>query len=107
MLGQVRGWGLAGLRAAGVGRSQEAQRSGNALDPRFSGGEIQRREARPSRVAQLVEQVTVNHRVGGSSPSSGVAGEVHQGSLVEPFFFPLVPTSALSPHAPVIGTSKS
>ena len=25
-----------------------------------------------SRVAQLVEQVTVNHRVGGSSPSSGV-----------------------------------
>ncbi len=24
-----------------------------------------------SRVAQLVEQVTVNHRVGGSSPSSG------------------------------------
>ncbi len=28
--------------------------------------------ATPSRVAQLVEQVTVNHRVGGSSPSSGV-----------------------------------
>jgi hypothetical protein len=26
-----------------------------------------------SRVAQLVEQVTVNHRVGGSSPSSGVS----------------------------------
>jgi hypothetical protein len=24
-----------------------------------------------SRVAQVVEQVTVNHRVGGSSPSSG------------------------------------
>jgi hypothetical protein len=41
-----------------------------ALDPRFSGGEIERRKA-PSRVAQLVEQVTVNHRVGGSSPSSG------------------------------------
>jgi hypothetical protein len=26
-----------------------------------------------SRVAQLVEQVTVNHRVGGSSPSSGAS----------------------------------
>src|SRR3989442_7571213 len=29
----------------------------------------------PSRVAQLVEQVTVNHRVGGSSPSSGAVAE--------------------------------
>jgi hypothetical protein len=28
-----------------------------------------------SRVAQLVEQVTVNHRVGGSSPSSGVPSQ--------------------------------
>jgi hypothetical protein len=28
---------------------------------------------RQSRVAQLVEQVTVNHRVGGSSPSSGAS----------------------------------
>ena len=30
-----------------------------------------------SRVAQLVEQVTVNHRVGGSSPSSGVLEKHH------------------------------
>ena len=50
-----------------------------------------------SRVAQLVEQVTVNHRVGGSSPSSGVEVEVAEatvcrntlGSLVEPFLLPV------------------
>ena len=33
-------------------------------------------DKRQSRVAQLVEQVTVNHRVGGSSPSSGADDSV-------------------------------
>jgi hypothetical protein len=32
-----------------------------------------------SRVAQVVEQVTVNHRVGGSSPSSGAVLKDHDG----------------------------
>src|SRR5687767_12620116 len=41
-----------------------------------------------SRVAQVVEQVTVNHRVGGSSPSSGAfhnlspASENHNGHFL-------------------------
>src|SRR4051794_28867211 len=42
------------------------------LDPSATSGEIPSAVKKEfSRVAQLVEQVTVNHRVGGSSPSSG------------------------------------
>src|SRR5687768_10697259 len=47
---------------------------------------------RQSRVAQLVEQVTVNHRVGGSSPSSGASATnaiVIQGLQTEAFFYSL------------------
>src|SRR6185295_13560563 len=63
---------IGGTPIAAVGNLLTPRSNGprETLDPRFSGGEIPRRDA-SSRVAQVVEQVTVNHRVGGSSPSSG------------------------------------
>ena len=66
--------GLRIRRPPGVGdttRQADRKPISGALPNRVHVTSFGPADRRSSRVAQLVEQVTVNHRVGGSSPSSG------------------------------------